>query len=541
MKITPENKTLATVFQIGSHNIYSIPIYQRNYSWKEDQIEMLFNDIKEEDVGYYVGNLLVTTENNSISIIDGQQRLATLSLFLLAIFEKVDELIKENTISNPDDLYEIKTDIKRQLSVREKENMLRLKLLDKDEEIWNNLTYSILNNEEPGKWGKYAFYKRYKFIKDKLVSDLGTEKEISNYYHKLINIDLLQISVNDLNDAYQVFASLNSKGMPLTPLDLLKNVFLSNHGDIKKWEELRNLFSPNEELDASKMTQFVLNNYDAFENMSTTSSITKGKLVKSYTNVFKNKDYINNLIENATIFQQISNIEHTKYDYSLSGLSHLDSTTCYPFLMYILKERKKLELNDTNIEQIIHNLINFYVRRNVALVPKSSNVRQKLFELKNKIYKENLKGRNIVDIVKQYLLELSPEDNLIKASLEDGIYDKNKKTTRFILINLERENTNYFHKGNPDTLDKFDEDTNRRIWEIEHILPQTLTNDWKKILSPDDISQAETIQKDLVHLLGNLTLTPYNSGLGNRSFENKVNYMDNTNLVGLNLRMIKSV
>ncbi|MCJ1982336.1 DUF262 domain-containing protein, partial [Lactococcus piscium] len=88
MKITPENKTLATVLQIGSPNIYSIPIYQRNYSWKEDQIETLFNDIKEEDLGYYVGNLLITAEDKSMNIIDGQQRITTLLLFLLAIFEK---------------------------------------------------------------------------------------------------------------------------------------------------------------------------------------------------------------------------------------------------------------------------------------------------------------------------------------------------------------------------------------------------------------------------------------------------------------------
>lgn len=535
MKITPENKTLATVFQIGSDNIYSIPIYQRNYSWKEDQIETLFNDIKEEDQGYYVGNLLVNTENNGINVIDGQQRLTTLALFLLAIFEKLSVLDNENKLNPDRKSLEVIMDIKRQLSIPEKGGTPRLKLLDKDQEIWSDLVYSILDNKDPGRWGKYSFYKRYKFIQEKLLTDLESEKEIREYYKKLINIDLLQISVNDLSDAYQVFTSLNSKGLPLTPLDLLKNVFLSNQGDVRSWQELKNIFSPNEEVDDGKMTQFVLNNYDAFENMTTTSSITKGNLVKAYTKIFKSKDYIETLIENAKIFQMISSPDHARYDYSLSGLSQLDSTTAYPLLLFIYKEQDLLKLSEKNINTIIRNLINFYVRRNIALIPKASNARQKLFEIKNYIHKENLKGDDIVDLITNSLNELAPDDNFIRSSLEDGIYDKNKKTTRFILINLERENGTYFHKGNRDTLDKFDEDSNKRIWEIEHILPQSLTNDWKKMLSPDDMSQADSIRDEVVHLVGNLTLTPYNPGLGNQSFNNKLNYKDGINLVGLNL------
>ena len=135
---------------------------------------------------------------------------------------------------------------------------------------------------------------------EKLFQDF-THKDISDFYNKLNNVVLLQISVSDLSDAYQVFASLNSQGMPLTPLDLLKNVFLSNQGDIKKWDELRAIFSYNEDINSGKMTQFVLNNYDAFENMTTSSSITKGKLVKLYTKVFKSKYLAKINLENYLI------------------------------------------------------------------------------------------------------------------------------------------------------------------------------------------------------------------------------------------------
>ena len=435
LEISPEKKTFADLLQITSNRVYSIPVYQRNYSWKTDQIETLFNDIKDEDSGYYIGNLLVTTEDDSINIIDGQQRITTLSLLLLGILEKVTKLIniknETNNTDNMEDLYHTKIIIKKQLLVPDKNN-LRLKLLDKDHEIWADLVHSIVSDDEPGKWGKYSFYKNYKYIQEKLFQDF-THKDISDFYNKLNNVVLLQISVSDLSDAYQVFASLNSKGMPLTPLDLLKNVFLSNQGDIKKWDELRAIFSYNEDINSGKMTQFVLNNYDAFENMTTSSSITKGKLVKLYTKVFKSKNYVDILIDNAKIFQQISNIEHTKYDYSLSGLSQLDSTTSYPLLMYILKNKNHLELTSLNVKEIIDILINFYVRRNIALVPKASNVRQKLFELKNVIHNDHLKGDIIVKRIQESLSEIAPDNDLIKASLKDGIYDKNKKNYKIYI------------------------------------------------------------------------------------------------------------
>ncbi len=117
MKITPETKTLATIFQFNSDNKYLIPVYQRNYSWKDEQIETLFDDILAEDTGYYVGNLLINSDNGDNNVIDGQQRLTTLSLMLLATYEKLSEYRKEmdNTDPSLDKLIQTQSDIKRQL------------------------------------------------------------------------------------------------------------------------------------------------------------------------------------------------------------------------------------------------------------------------------------------------------------------------------------------------------------------------------------------------------------------------------------------
>jgi len=182
----------------------------------------LFDDIKNEDIGYYVGNLLINTDASSNNVIDGQQRLTTLSLMLLAIHENLTSFYQKMNQTDPDfeKVSEARLDIKRQILDGD---VVRLRLLNKDQTVWENLV-KVLQGENPGKWGNYFLSKRYKYIRNELLKGplFSTPSELLTFYKKLVNIELLQISVPNISDAYQVFASLNSKGMPLTPLDLLK-------------------------------------------------------------------------------------------------------------------------------------------------------------------------------------------------------------------------------------------------------------------------------------------------------------------------------
>jgi uncharacterized protein with ParB-like and HNH nuclease domain len=89
MNISPETKKISEIFSIEGMQKYRIPIYQRNYSWGLKQIETLIDDIKgEEELGYYIGNLLITeTSSKFLEVVDGQQRLTTIALLFLAIYE----------------------------------------------------------------------------------------------------------------------------------------------------------------------------------------------------------------------------------------------------------------------------------------------------------------------------------------------------------------------------------------------------------------------------------------------------------------------
>lgn len=538
MKITPETKTLAAIFQTNSSVHYVIPVYQRNYSWKDEQIETLFDDIKNEDIGYYVGNLLINTDASSNNVIDGQQRLTTLSLMLLAIHENLTSFYQKMNQTDPDfeKVSEARLDIKRQILDGD---VVRLRLLDKDQTVWENLV-KVLQGENPGKWGNYFLSKRYKYIRNELLKGplFSTPSELLTFYKKLVNIELLQISVPNISDAYQVFASLNSKGMPLTPLDLLKNVYLSKSGDSNKWNKLKEGFKKNDEEDAAKLTSFILNNYDAFETDST-SSLTKGKIVKSYDKIFKSKgaDYIDVLIKRAKVYLKIANTDNA-YRWDLSGLAKLDATTCYPLVLNLLCNQVNYDLSDAQFNDILADLIKLYVQRNIALTPKASNLRSSLNGLRKAIVENGWKSNELVNKIHEKIKTLQPRWDSVHLALQDGIYDKNKKTTRFILISLERNYGTFFNKSNPDSLDDYDSNGNLR-WSIEHIIPQGihLLDTWKDTLSPDDRDLATEIQAQYVHRLGNLTLTPYNSEMGNKSFVEKKEFKVSDSLVGLSLKI----
>ena len=543
MQISSESKNLAELLPITGNIGYVIPEYQRNYSWREEQIEQLFNDIATEDPGYYVGNLLVTNHGDSTDlcdVIDGQQRLTTLSLFLLAIWECLNnwsaslpegESLPNNVI---EDMAGLKRDIKRQL-LNENTKQPRICLLETDREIYNAML-GVMTGKPQGKWGNRSLPKRYHFIYN-LFNDrdhFATPQAIDSYYKKLVSATTLKISVPDLSEAFTVFSSLNSKGLPLTLVDLLKGEFLAaarkineDHATaVERWTTFSSIFSEDESGDPNTTltTQFLTNNFDAFESDGK-QSITKSKALKKYQQLItehyrRGENYLQTLIDRASVFASIARIGDSSYpdeqiDNKLQSLSKLESSQAYPLLLFLFCNAEKLQITN-DLCSILDNLVKFYVRRNITLVPKSSNIRARMLNLIHMIKDKNLTGHDVSACILTELKEMSePDDRFANAICNDGIYDKNAKTTRFVLIDLERNlpGNNLINKGNPDTFDEYIK-KNQPRWTIEHILPEgSLPDYWKDAISPDDREQAESIQRKYVHLIGNLTLSPYNANL----------------------------
>ena len=567
MDITSETRTIDQLVPISGSDSYFIPLYQRNYSWKTDQIDQLFADIRYEDENYYVGNLLVVPHeqqgknvSDAYDVIDGQQRLTTVSLFLLAIWQRAEEISNDKNTSKADvkKTATVQYDIERRLipNHSEGDSEPRLHLLEEDDTVYRSLL-RVLDGNEPGRNGRTAFAKRYGYIRKLFGADaFPTISELDKFYEKLLKVTILRIHVPDITDAFNVFSSMNSKGLPLTLVDLLKAEFISDAGTYldrkaeettEQWMTLSETLSRDGEPDTTITTQFLLNNWDAFESEDN-RSITKGSALKLYRGRIrqfysdKRSDYLSILQERASIYAQILCLPNHEYPDQniakrLKALVQLESTQSYPLLMELLED-SSLELGDI-LPQILDYLIAFYVRRNITLVPKSSNIRARIIRLTRELKQHKYTGEAVLNLIRngegeiQGLNTISVDDNVLHTTLcTQGIYDKNKATTRFILIDLERRlpGEGIVSKARPDTFDDFVKDsTKQRRWSIEHILPEgNLPDTWNNAISPDNPDQAKEIQAECVHLIGNLTLTPYNSELGQRTFDEKKRYKDPT-------------
>lgn len=583
MEITPRSYQVREIFQLNKEEFYRIPIYQRNYSWGYDNIEIFFNDVNSEKEGYYIGNLLITPTINvekSYDVVDGQQRLTTIALMFLAIYHILLE--KEELLDLGDrddkklftDLANKRYDLRRQLIYTDSDDndRSRLILLDDDMKMYGEFLTILDDKLDYKPYKNRKFGKRYHFIKE-LIEDEFFEKDLEGNYkdfkksiadtytfsEKLNSLEILRIKVDNLTDAFSIFTSFNSKGLPLTLIDLLKSYYLKSATSsdltddeaLDNWNELISYFEDdNGEARSNLVTQFLQNYYDTFESDST-SSITKSESLRKYENLFEENDdsYIEDLIESAEIFSSFTNNigkfnENLNYtgplsisekdrdiDYYIRKLSKLEATSSYPILMFVLLNYKRSRISVKNLVNILKYLTEYYIRRNIVLKPKSSNLRAKALLAVRKLEKEDDLNKNALAHIKSSLdLIVSSDDEFLSSLIHSNIYEINKQTTRIMMIDLERQYNKSFHKQNPDSLDNRNE-KGKYFWTIEHILPQSqnLSKSWKEAINIGGNLNDEQILLEHdknIHKLGNLTLTGYNSEMSNSDFISKRDYQD---------------
>lgn len=564
MQLNPESKKISEIFPIDAETHYNIPIYQRSYSWKTDNVETLFQDIVKEDYGYYVGNLLVTpTKNNQdyLDVVDGQQRLTTISLYLLGIYYHL-RAFKDNINHIDDKVIENDFDealifIQRQL-INKENNKTRLRLLKSDQEIYDGLMEIITKSYKDYTPSKNRIMgKRFNEILELISSEFFEEgynefslNNLLTFYKKVNRMEILRIGVNNLSDAFSIFTSFNAKGLPLTLIDLLKSYYLKQaeiegvNNAIDKWTKLLSYFyDSNQEANSTLVTQFLQNNYDTYEqeNKKSTSSITKSQALRAYEKLFEDRGerYINTLLSRALIFSSFTNKigeNNEKLNYSeniiafLNKIDRLDATSVYPIILFILVEFKNDKIELMEVERILEFLINYFVRRNVTSIPKASNLRAKSLAAVREMQNDNNEFKNYLETIKKHLKTLATEDDVFVSALNGNVYDGIKETTRIILVDLERNFGKNFNKQNIDTLSQKD-DRGHYYWTLEHIMPQTIKEGSTWDIMLDNIGENESKEQlflDNVHKLGNLTLTGYNTEMSNSDFIEKRDYSDKT-------------
>ena len=560
---------LADLLKIeGNIEHYHIPKYQREYVWGKYQWETLINDISENDTDYFIGSVIVVSHSDNLrpgeekiyQVIDGQQRLTTLSILLSSIYRKYNELSK--AIDPEDD--ELKSEFNIKL------DSIRKKLIRKKKEIYPNelggfkdgnyncflrvqpstqnhnlADYKyifkecglITNAEFPKFLGLRRFWKAFNFFSEQLPSN---KEDLDILLDKINRLVFIHISVSTQSDAFTLFETLNNRGVELSAMDIIKNNLLAemqkqNEQDIddsyESWQKLLEYIP-----DFDNQLRFLRQYYNAFKTNPVIkheriTRATKSNILMIYERLIKNNAEFtfDELLDKGQKYGKLIGVllsDDEDLNRKILELNRVGAVASYTLLLFLLTNEAHLDSN-TTISKIIDFIIKYYVRRNITDNPNTRDLDSINIEVVEKCQKilDECKKISLSDIIDAHLnnskATVSSLDEF-KRWLSDKIYINNAGMTRYLLWKL--DSLRHTREYAPDLWQR-NQNNDNFVWTIEHIFPEgkNIPESWVQMLAEGDKVKAEEIQSELVHLIGNLTLSAYNSNLSNRSFQEKQN------------------
>jgi len=483
---------------------YVVPLFQRPYSWKKSEWQVLWDDLielceSESPRTHFMGSI-VTIPTNSIPegvskylLIDGQQRLTTIFILLCAVRDYAKQIEEEKLAAKIDNT----------ILVNPYEKGLdyyKLQPTQVDRDVFHKL---IRSEEQDQNWEILECYNFFlKKIKQFRVDVYKIQKVICS------NLSIVSVVLSADDDPYLVFESLNAKGRALTQADLIRNYFFMRiHADSqeliyeKYWQPMQYLLGDN-------LTEFIRhyltkNGIDVKQSetyFQIKERINQGDALPHLQDLHRFANYYSRLLTP----EREDNLRIRKY---LTRINRLEVATVYPFLLNCYDEWMQNRISETEFIEIFQVLENFILRRFVCNV--QTRGLNRIFAL---LYSQVVKDTAIatgsfIDRLKIALQSKDyPKDAEFKERLLDvKLYGSNRtEKAKLILESLEES---FRHK----------EQVSLNNLSIEHIMPQTLNGWWKNHLGED-----WAITHDLlIHSLGNLTLTAYNSELSNSDFLSK--------------------
>lgn len=560
---TVDQTTVAEIFSINSDKIYRIPKYQREYTWGINDWDALFNDVTDNEHGYFLGSYICVNggslNGTMLEVIDGQQRFSTLMLLLTALYEKLSEHKDDMDDDDRNDLANLRSELanKKQTFAAngkkktEYKQRLFLQKQNMNDEDFSYILYDngIITDQKtkPLNFGNRRIAKAYrhfgKLIEDEVVEIRNEHPNITEVgalfgiVRKFETAVLVGIEVDTNKDAYMLFESLNHRGVPLSALDLIKNTLIAQAEDAsdadnsyEKWKYILNCVGQD---DYSVQERFFRQYYNAFreelnEPYPKTDKryylgylATRTTLLDIYEKMIKDdyKRFLDDLSEKAERYSVIVNNSDETHEYTetLLDLSRISGAPSYILLLYLMSNQNVLNLTDIDLNEIIKVLITFFVRRNVTDVPNTRKLTQLFMDIIAEV--KLLQGNSIVQVVHDRLQAVSAPDSLFEDKLRGPVYDENPEAARFILCSIEAQ-----HQTKEIYADLWSRDNNKKyVWTIEHIFPEgeNVPAPWVQMIAGGDIALAKQHRANYVHTIGNLTITGYNQNLSNMSFEQK--------------------
>lgn len=523
-----DNKLGDTINQC--QQIYAPP-YQRNYSWKaEVQCKRLWEDlldlINHRKARHFIGSVVVVvgdTKNGipQINLIDGQQRITTFTLLLIALSIYAKEQDIYAAYAGALDRYLFNDRCPR-------ENRNRLVLNGDD----NVALEHLLDGGEINTKSKSLIYKNTQFFLERLREEKLTPDQILS----ILNcIQTVHVVLDTKDHPQRIFDSLNSTGQDLNPADMVRNYFLmSIAGDEQEfiynqyWLPTEMLF--NASTRAEDLNEFLT----CFLRIYSTSEISPNKLFDQFKEMHNrmmhdcktNKMIAAELLDKAKYFKDLVSINEpnyvTNYEYSdkvrnvLSEVPYLGTRIMHPIIITLLTNLDKGVYDEDTFIKAMRLLISFIIRRRVCnTLVRSSGLNDVLV-----ILRRELDYTNVVPSLSSIFLKLAKyarfiTDEEFETELTSKEFYK-LEVAKYMLSMMECRRAPNFYA----------------TMTIEHIMPQNakLGTEWQEALGPN----WKTIQREMKHNIGNLTLTSYNSELGDKPFSEKVQQYQKSKMHNLN-------
>ena len=521
---------------------FFIPPFQRAYAWGRTEIERYFSDIsriieseidkKQHDkLEHFFGTVVIKEEKagfaNKSVVVDGQQRLTTTLIFLIALRDCETDTVKQdyitqNYLTNNSSSFQDK---------------IKLKQVTKD---WDSYRALVTKSQpNPG-----VISIAYELLK-KLITEKRKLNPEVDFEHYIIAIQRINVAVIFLDerpfkgeDPQIIFETLNSLGKPLTLSDLVRNFVLLNMESNKQSDIYEKIWHPKIEDVLNENSSKFFRDYLQYKTASSLKVVSDNNTKELYQqfkdfveeNFEDHNNFVNDIVRFVKCYKWIiteiinesissNNTKDKEIKELLRNIFHdIKAEAFKPFVLGLLEYHQytvnNVKLSDDFLITTLTTIRTYLIRRRILGLTQGEN--KNIVTFSKKI--EGLSKGNIqmIELLTNVFYRLRlPNDNEIKTSLTTlNFYEGSKQYSKFILGKIEEHNT------------KVSVDFRNPKITIEHIMPQTLEDSWKVELGEN----YKDIHKNYLHNIGNLILTEFNSEIGNKPFEEKKRKLETSSL-----------
>lgn len=509
--------SIITNFLSQNGQQYKIPVYQRNYEWSKEQCKKLFEDIVQaakRNQLHFTGSIVfqplapIKGINNSI-VIDGQQRLTTIYILIKALVDTAasdaEKAIPMAALFNTDQFNQFNLD---------DTTKVKLKPAKDNNDQLLNLLYNKHDKLDKG----CEIYRNYAYFCELIREQQNVGITVSDIYRGigLLTVAVIQLDGND--KAQEIFERINSTGIPLSLADKIRNHVLMTDIDQDRlyedyWLKIERLL-PKEQL-STFFLDYLNTKIDGFSK--------EGDAYDVFKTIYKNGGYTNEsmlaeILHYAEFYNTFLYGNDSKYGKAvntlLRDLQKLKQTTVFLFLFPVFDDLANGVIDEKELERVLRFLLNYSIRRLICEVG-SNSLRGLYKTLYARVFARPENKQHYYDSIVSFFQQLTSRDALpddktfILALKQNNLYRKNA-LCKFLLTSIENQGKEQLVTDN---------------LTIEHIMPQNknLSTVWQKMLGEDTW---QSVQEKYLHTLGNLTLTAYNSELGDKPFVVKQQELD---------------